>query len=610
MSTQDSTGLKQFRDLRQLVSERQQSTPEQSEAQAQAEAARAEARRREPAWLISNLIPRSVYLSHADQKKLIPPFGTLEISQAEFEDFELDEWTSMGILEKAPISTAKTSTFEMLGLVWAAALVYGGLVYGIWRLLALFTSNSPPADFWVNTGYLALFVSGAVLAYQGFDRQRLTAAAQTLKHSVGAILQLGVSFGVPFVAITADLASSASTGTFAPNTISLFGFELQFISDKLIGPILQVLLIGVLSGLPALLFYLFDRQRLSTLRESFFRSIVLLVPSIHTLKDAESVFGLRAEAVLGNSDTRGGSRFLPHNRTIIFVTTIIVAIGWTITLAPTSSASQLTDYLTPTPSPMAYAFLGAYTFGIGMLFRRYARSDIKPSAYAHFTIRTITAVIIAWAATLAIPENQTALLLMVAFLIGFFPDTGLMAIAEYVKNTKFIKMRVPSITEKFPLERLDGINIYHRARLIDEGIENMENLAHADLIELMLQTRIPLATLIDWIDQSILYLHVAADTDKVDEDIIKLREYGLRTATDLEIAAKAARKRTELDEFLSLLNPGEPVSRLRTILDALLDDEWMETVRVWRQTRYPTDVLTCPDDLAAAGQKDYETEQT
>jgi hypothetical protein len=46
--------------------------------------------------------------------------------------------------------------------------------------------------------------------------------------------------------------------------------------------------------------------------------------------------------------------------------------------------------------------------------------------------------------------------------------------------------------------------------LIDEGIENMENLAHAVLIELMLQTRIPLSTLIDWIDQSILFLYVGS----------------------------------------------------------------------------------------------------
>ena len=32
-----------------------------------------------------------------------------------------------------------------------------------------------------------------------------------------------------------------------------------------------------------------------------------------------------------------------------------------------------------------------------------------------------------------------------------------------------------------------------------------------------------------------------------------------------------------------LLNPGEDVRRLETILDTLQDDEWMENVRVWRK---------------------------
>ncbi len=42
----------------------------------------------------------------------------------------------------------------------------------------------------------------------------------------------------------------------------------------------------------------------------------------------------------------------------------------------------------------------------------------------------------------------------------------------------------------------------------------MEGLAHHDLIELLLQTRIPAPRLVDWTDQAILYLHVgdAGDT--------------------------------------------------------------------------------------------------
>ena len=177
--------------------------------------------------------------------------------------------------------------------------------------------------------------------------------------------------------------------------------------------------------------------------------------------------------------------------------------------------------------------------------------------------------------------------LVIAFLIGFFPDTGLTAIREFVRTTKLVHGAVPSLKEKFPLEKLDGVNIYHRARLLDEGIENLENLAHADLIELMLTTRIPLATLVDWIDQSILYLHTAgADDEQADKDAGVLRSHGIRTATDLEAAheAAAARNGSAEDEFLGLLGSDRGPSRLRVILDALRDDEWMPHLRRCRLT--------------------------
>ena len=69
------------------------------------------------------------------------------------------------------------------------------------------------------------------------------------------------------------------------------------------------------------------------------------------------------------------------------------------------------------------------------------------------------------------------------------------------------------IAERDPLTNLEGIDLYDRARLLDEGVSNVEGLAHHDLIELMLQTRIPAPRLVDWIDQAILYLHVGVAGD-------------------------------------------------------------------------------------------------
>jgi hypothetical protein len=50
------------------------------------------------------------------------------------------------------------------------------------------------------------------------------------------------------------------------------------------------------------------------------------------------------------------------------------------------------------------------------------------------------------------------------------------------------------------------------ARLYDEGVNNVQGLAHADVVELMLQTRIPVPRILDWVDQAILSLHAGPTT--------------------------------------------------------------------------------------------------
>ena len=62
------------------------------------------------------------------------------------------------------------------------------------------------------------------------------------------------------------------------------------------------------------------------------------------------------------------------------------------------------------------------------------------------------------------------------------------------------------LDEPAPLTELEGIDLYDRTRLAEEGINNIEALAHADLVDLMSSTRISAAELVDWTDQAILYL--------------------------------------------------------------------------------------------------------
>ena len=53
-----------------------------------------------------------------------------------------------------------------------------------------------------------------------------------------------------------------------------------------------------------------------------------------------------------------------------------------------------------------------------------------------------------------------------------------------------------------PLNRLDGLTVWHETRL--EDIENVHNMATADIVDLLVDTRIPADRVIDWIDRAIL----------------------------------------------------------------------------------------------------------
>ncbi|HYR06117.1 MAG TPA: hypothetical protein VEQ60_00010, partial [Longimicrobium sp.] len=156
-----------------------------------------------------------------------------------------------------------------------------------------------------------------------------------------------------------------------------------------------------------------------------------------------------------------------------------------------------------------------------------------------------------------------------------------------------------SMEEKDPLSRLEGITLYDRARLLEEGIENVENLAHHDLIELMLRTRIPTTRVVDLVDQAILYLHVRSAVDEETEAAREtLRRIGVRTATDL--LEVEARMPPELREgFYATLGHEGTLPRLRMVCLAVADDEWMPQLNHWRDTRTRCDKVLGLEDLLA-----------
>jgi hypothetical protein len=76
---------------------------------------------------------------------------------------------------------------------------------------------------------------------------------------------------------------------------------------------------------------------------------------------------------------------------------------------------------------------------------------------------------------------------------------------------------------------IEGMNLFHRVRLSEVGIDNAQNLAEANLEELIRKTSFNPRLLLDWIAQAKLYVIVK-------DQISSLRRVGVRTVLDFQAA--------------------------------------------------------------------------
>jgi hypothetical protein len=369
---------------------------------------------------------------------------------------------------------------------------------------------------------------------------------------------------------------------------------------------MQLVLISVASLLPALLYYQFDRDRLSTLRERFQHQIFRLDPEMKTTRDIDAKYGRQIDEIYGPERSGRSSKLPPGRRAPIFVATVLIMLGWLLVLlnpdvGVVDNEEEIAALFDPRHTAPAFAFLGAYFFTLFALLRGYVRRDLRPKSYSDISVRIVTVVVLAWVLELMFVNDSSGLLVF-AFLVGIVPQAALNRLRELSQTlvSGFRVKRFPgakrsdgakgasgvkssddgsddavaaALADPLPLTDLQGIDLYDRTRLSSEGVTNIEALAHHDLIELMLLSRIPVPRLVDWTDQAILHLHLYP------EDRATLRRYGIRTASDLVHAHRTATKK---DEFLAILGgDADKPKRLEVIVEAMKDEPWMDNILFW-----------------------------
>ncbi len=235
----------------------------------------------------------------------------------------------------------------------------------------------------------------------------------------------------------------------------------------------------------------------------------------------------------------------------VYLCTATLAVAWTAILwNPAAVMNPQEPWAT-----MQFGFLGAYAFAVSMLVRRFYQSDLRPSAYAAVVLRIVVVlVILAVLHQLFVITDiggaaSLATQYVTAFVVGFFPLVGLQALQRVA--AKALRVVVPTMSPEYPLDQIDGLNIWYEARLIEEGVEDMQNLTTVNLVDVILHTRAPVGRLIDWIDQAYLLVHLnpanrkeikRARTDaktgqpptaNAATTRVALRGLGIRSATDL-----------------------------------------------------------------------------
>ena len=223
---------------------------------------------------------------------------------------------------------------------------------------------------------------------------------------------------------------------------------------------------------------------------------------------------------------------------------------------------------------IALAFIGAFIWSSREMIRRLITGDLTPGVYYRAVLRMIFASLLSLMLSFLLeampfPSYTTRVLPVVAFLTGMLPEQALV----YLRSKVPVFAPGKETAAELPLDMIEGINAFHKVRLDEVGVDNAQNLAEANLIELLLKTPFSPTQLIDWIAQAKLYVAVKADIEK-------LRQVGIRTVFDFTGAGATP------DRLLQVAKEADVSETALTIVhDQIKEDRGSERLLEFRTLR-------------------------
>lgn len=177
------------------------------------------------------------------------------------------------------------------------------------------------------------------------------------------------------------------------------------------------------------------------------------------------------------------------------------------------------------------AALGCFVWTLLYIGRRLYTLDLSPNAFFSVATRMVFASFIALCVRHVLvsmgANTSSSSMPALAFFIGMFPERGL----HYLKETFGKTWKSERRTRELPLGMIQGINLFTKTRLSEINIDNAQNLAEANFVEMLLRTPFNPWRIMDWIAQAKLYVHVPAAMED-------LRTLGVRTVFDFKAVTR------------------------------------------------------------------------